>query len=143
MRQLSESFGSLFLYGHNVFQADATKLTELPENPFVMVTETWLGPALTKPLTELERPKVQREIEALYDHFLKNLKSIAQGPITLVLKAPYHREKNARHFLPKLPAILTKHATILPLSEHKRPSLFYERKNQLVSREVWKIRIGG
>ncbi|MBT5516626.1 hypothetical protein HOK22_01800, partial [Candidatus Peregrinibacteria bacterium] len=48
---------------YKLFEADATKLTadQIPANTSI-VTETWLGPMLTKELTELERPKVQREV---------------------------------------------------------------------------------
>lgn len=126
-----------------IFQADATKLTteQLPQEPFVVVSETWLGPALNRPLTPIERPKVQREIEAVYEAFFKNLSEICKEPTTVVFTAPYHREGNERHFLPKLPEILEKYGKVLPLSDHERPSLFYERKNQLVSREIWKLQI--
>ena len=128
-----------------LFTKDATKLTEqdLPASPFVIVTETWLGPALEKALTDLERPKVQREIETLYESFFSNLKSILKKDqsIKMVFTAPYHRGGNERHFLPRLPEILEKHCKIIPLSEHKRPSLFYERKGQFVSREIWKLEI--
>jgi len=131
-----------------VFQADATKLTadQLPKDAFAIVTETWLGPALQKPLSELERPKVQREIEALYEDFFSNLAEVkksrtSKDPFTIVFTAPYHRTGNERHFLPNLPDILKKYTKIIPLSDHERPSLFYERKGQLVSREIWKVAI--
>jgi hypothetical protein len=121
--------------------ADATKLTkkELPKQPFVVVTETWLGPALKQVLSPLERPKVHREIESLYDAFFSNLRKQIEAPLTVVFTAPYHRENHERLFLHNLPAILKKHAEIVPLSKHERPSLFFERKQQLVSREIWKI----
>ncbi len=121
--------------------ADATKLTkkELPKQPFVVVTETWLGPALKQVLSPLERPKVHREIESLYDAFFGNLRKQIEAPVTVVFTAPYHRENHERLFLHNLPAILKKHAEIVPLSKHERPSLFFERKQQLVSREIWKI----
>lgn len=125
-----------------IFKADATKLKkeDLPDENFVIVTETWLGPALRKPPTTLELPKIQREVEALYENFFANLREIAPEKI-VVFTAPYHREKNKRNFLPNLPNILERHCEIIPLSEHERPSLFYERKDQLVSREIWKVRI--
>jgi tRNA G10 N-methylase Trm11 len=132
----------------HIFQADATKLTaeQIPSpSHFTIVTETWLGPILEKPLTDLERPKVQREIEALYEAFFSNLKKILAGteitPVTMVFTAPYHRSGKDRHFLPNLPKILAEYTEIIPLSDHERPSLFFERKNQLVSREIWKVRI--
>ncbi len=127
-----------------VFHADATQLTaeNLPNEPFAIVSETWLGPALNRPLTPIERPKVQREIEALYEAFFKNLSSVLKTPSTVVFTAPYHREGNNRHFLPHLPEILKKYGKIIPLSDHERPTLFFERKEQLVSREIWKVQVG-
>ncbi len=126
-----------------VFEADATKLTEsqIPSTPFTIVSETWLGPRLTKLPSPAELKQIQNEVEALLDAFLKNLKKITASPVTLVITAPFHKEKNDRHFLPTLPAILAKYAEIVPLSDHERPSLFYERKDQTVGREIWKLMI--
>lgn len=124
-----------------LFVKDATQLTakDLPAEPFTIVSETSLGPRLTKPLTAEERSQVYLELETLYLGFFKNLKSILTVPVTMVFTAPYHREGNLRHFLPNLPLILGTYATILPMSDHERPSLFYERKDQMVSREIWKL----
>lgn len=122
-----------------VFHADANKLTEIPGT---IVTETWLGPPMENPPTDLERPKLQREIEALYESFFSNLKKILKSPTTVVFTAAYYKNKNERHFLPNLPAILEKYTEIIPLSDHERPSLFYERKNQVVGREIWKVVVG-
>jgi tRNA G10 N-methylase Trm11 len=132
------------LQGHvEVFQADATKLTaqQLPKEPFVMVTETWLGPVLSHAPSALELPKIQREIEGLYSDWLHNLKKIIKEELTIVFTAPYHREHNDRHFLPRLPELLAEYGEIVPLSTHERPSLFYERKGQIVGREIWKLTI--
>lgn len=124
-----------------LFQADATKLQadQVPDYPFCIVTETWLGPALNKPPSPLELPKIQREIENLYHDFFTNLKKIIKKPVTMVFTAPYHREGHKRHFLPQLPQILAESCQIVSLSEHARPTLFFERKHQIVSREIWKI----
>ena len=123
-----------------IFAADATALTpaDLPKGDFVVVTETWLGPILEKTLSPLEMPKVHREIEALYEAFFSSLQKVAPG-VTVIFAAAYHRDKGERHFLTNLPEILKKYCEIVPLSDHERPSLFYERKTQLVSREIWKV----
>lgn len=124
-----------------IFKKDARELSEsdLPEEKFCIVTETWLGPNMTAAPTRQEREKIQREIETLYEDFFRNLKKIVAEPITVVFTAPYHREGNERHFLPNLQEILERHGKVIPLSNHKRPSLFYERKQQIVSREIWKM----
>jgi tRNA G10 N-methylase Trm11 len=129
---------------YSLFQADATRLTknQLPATDFSIVTETWLGPLMTQCPSPLELPKIQREIEAVYEGFFDNLRRIVKEPTTVVFTAPYHKEKNLRHFLPRLPEILRLNTKIVPLSDHERPSMFYERKNQIVGREIWKVIIG-
>jgi tRNA G10 N-methylase Trm11 len=127
-----------------LFEADATTLTteQTPDGPFTIVSETWLGPRLTKLPPPSDLVQIQTAVEDLFDAFLANLKKISDAPITLVLTAPFHKEKNDRHFLPHLPEILACHAQIIPLSDRERPSLFYERKDQTVGREIWKLKIG-
>ena len=126
-----------------LFTADATLLkpTDLPTEPFAIVSETTLGPRLTKLPAPDELKKIQTDIETLLDQFLANLKKIIKNPVTLVFTVPFHKEKNDRHFLPRLPEILARHAEIISLSDHERPSLFYERKDQTVGREIWKVLI--
>lgn len=131
-----------------VFHANATalKVDQLPSTPFAIITETWLGPVLKQCPTPLELPKIQREIETIYEDFFSNLKELwekreSKAPLSVVFTAPYHRDSQNRHFLPNLPEILQKYGKIIPLSDHERPSMFYERKNQVVSREIWKVEI--
>lgn len=123
---------------------DATKLTaeDIPTKPRFLVSETTLGPALLHALPADELKKIQVELETLYEAFFKNLKAIVKEPLTVVFTAPYHRLGNERLFLPHLPKILGKYTEIVPLSDHERPSLFFERKDQFVSREIWKLIVG-
>ncbi len=123
---------------------DATELTpsDIPQGLRFIVSETTLGPALLRPLTPKEMKEVHMELESLYEAFFKNLKKIVTEPLTVVFTSPYHRIGNERLFLAHLPKILEKYTTIVPLSDHERPSLFFERKDQLVSREIWKVEIG-
>lgn len=129
---------------YSIFEADAKRLSaaELPSEDFVIVSETWLGPLLTQFPSPLELPKIQREIEAIYEAFFSNLKSIVKSPTTMVFTAPYHKDKANRYFLPRLPEILAMNTKIVPLSDHERPSSFYERKQQIVGREIWKVVVG-
>lgn len=124
-----------------IFQADATELKpdQIPPFPFCIVTETWLGPRLTKLPNEEELSEIQKNVESLIEAFLANFKKQVSSPVTMVFTTPFHKDKNDRHFLPNLMEILTKYAKIVPLSDHERPSLFYERKDQTVGREIWKI----
>jgi len=139
---LGRTTGAIMDYA--LFQADATRLTknQLPSEDYSIVTETWLGPMLTQCPSPLELPKIQREIESLYEAFFDNMKRIVTSPVTVVFTAPYHKEKNKRYFLPRLPEILARNTKIVQLSDHERPSMFYERKNQIVGREIWKVVIG-
>ncbi|MFA5855659.1 MAG: hypothetical protein WC846_05310 [Candidatus Gracilibacteria bacterium] len=128
-----------------LFQCDATALAskDLPsatsKNNFVIVSETTLGP----PLSELPSPsrlkEIQADLESLYSAFFKNLKRIISSKVTVVFTAPYHKDRDDRYLLPYLPQILESYGDIVALSENSRPSLFYERKDQTVGREIWKI----
>lgn len=124
-----------------LFQKDATALTkkDLPEGNFVIVSETMLGPNLSKVPTKESLAKIQRDLEILYEAFFSNLKKIIDKPVTMIFTAPYHKDGDERIFLPNLPAILNKYVKVIFLSEHSRPSLLYERKDQFVGREIWKI----
>ena len=126
-----------------LFEADATQLKadQVPGGSFVIVTESYLGPLLLEPPKNQEKIKIQHELEQLYEDFFSNLKKILKKPVTLVFTAAYLKEGNERSFLPKLPGILAKYSKIIPLSEHERPSLFYERKGQIIGREIWKLEI--
>ncbi|MFA6024385.1 MAG: DNA methyltransferase [Candidatus Gracilibacteria bacterium] len=131
-------------FEYTVIQADAGALSpkDLPSGSFTIVSETWLGPRLTKLPSPQELAKIQTDVEELFENFLGHLKTVVKRPVTLVLTAPFHKEKNDRHFLPHLPEILASHGTIIPLQARERPSLFYERKDQTVAREIWKLKIG-
>ncbi len=123
------------------FVKDATELSkeDLPEGPFIMVSETSLGPPISRALPAHHLKNVQAELEDLYEAFFSRLKKIAPKNTVLVFTAPYHRLGNERLFLPHLPKIINRYAKIIPLSAHERQTLFFERKDQLVSREIWKI----
>lgn len=125
-----------------IFMKDATKLTkdDLPNGKFVIVTESYLGPQMSKAPSEADMNKIQSEIENIYEHFFSNLKKIAPGT-KVVFTAPYYKSGNDRFFLPNLHEILKRYTKIEALSEHERPSLFYERKDQIVGREIWKVTI--
>lgn len=124
-----------------VFLKDATELTkaDLPKQPFALVTETWLGQMISKTPTPEQIERIQSIAEKIYADFFDNLKRILPAGTIMVFTAPYHKIGNDRYFLEKLPKILEKNCKILPLSEHARPSLFYERKDQYVGREIWKL----
>ncbi len=122
---------------------DACEITaeDLPQEEFCIVTETWLGPALFKPLTSSERPVVEEQVEDLYHAFFKNLAKIVQKPTTVVFTAPYFRDGKDRYFIRALPQLLAQFGTIIPLSDSERPTLLFERNDQFTSREIWKIQI--
>lgn len=123
---------------------DATKLKEgesLPKSPFVIVSETYLGPPLNQPPDSKKLKTIQNEVEDLYKAFFKNLRVQITEPVLMIFTAPYHRIGEDRVFLPHLPAILDEYTQIIPLSRNDRPSLSFERKDQLVSREIWKVQI--
>ena len=122
-----------------LFFADAATLNplDLPPEPFTIVSETSLGPRLTK-LPSPAELKIQTDVETLLDEFSCEFKTNRQNPVTLVFTTPFHKEGNDRHFPPST-RNFARHTKIIPLSDRDRPSLFYERKDQTVGREIWKL----
>lgn len=112
-----------------------SELTTNEKSQIAIVSETFLGPVRG------EIKKIQPEIENLYGRFFSNLKKVAPKDTIMVFTAPYHKIKNDRFFLPNLQNILNKYTEVISLSDHKRPSLFYERTDQFVCREIWKVRV--
>ncbi len=127
----------------SILVQDATTLSEgMPEQPFVIVTESSLGPVLRGEAYPEEIAANQEMLEDLYERFFANLKQRIHTPTTMVFTAPYYRVGKHQHLLPHLPEILARYATVLPLSPEARPSILYERKDQWVGREIWKIIVG-
>lgn len=132
-----------------ITQQDAVKL-EITEKNFAVVTEPYLGPPLTFPPSEEKISKIQKELKDLYLKFLKNLKNHIKSHTNIIIIFPYIKVKNKKYFLGIAPEVeklgflsqdliskTTQNKFALKLTNHK--SLLYERKDQIVGREIWRF----
>jgi hypothetical protein len=127
---------------HSVFKHNALKPAVLARKPTIVVTETTLGPPLTKPLNQREIVKLLREAEELEESFFENLKR-SLGGVPVVCTFPVYVSKDrSLHFLPRLLHRIQELGYRLvslhhPLIEYtSRHTLLYLRPDQFVGREI-------
>ncbi len=128
---------------HEVFKQNATKSCTLPKNPTVIVTETSLGPGLSKPPTKQEVAKLLREAEALESAFFQNIAALLPD-VPIVCTFPvYITRDGVKHQLTKSLKMIDKlgyRLTGVHTPFHKkndRMSLVYLRPDQHVGREIF------
>lgn len=124
-----------------VWKQDATKAFALKTPPNVIVTETSLGPALTKRPAVRDAQKMVRDAEELEEKFLRNAAATLPGvPIVCTWPAWYMKTGQLR--LEKIWGKLDDigYKAVLPAGftadNPERPSLLYRRVDQLVGREI-------
>lgn len=129
----------------HVFKQNALKVSAdlVPRRPSVVVTETSLGPALTKPPTKREVSALVRKAEELERGFFEAMaKNFPDVPIVCSFPV-YVTRDGEKHFLKKIldtAAKLGYRVTSLKTPFHKttdRPSLLYMRPDQFVGREIF------
>ena len=125
----------------NVEKHDALKPFSFKTLPDVVVTETTLGPPLSKKPTKADVKKFVKESEHLQEAFLKNAAETLPG-VPLVCTWPFWRMGNENIRLEKIWKALDAagYEAVLPEGvdpeESERPSLLYQRKDQFVGREI-------
>ncbi|MFC1655803.1 TRM11 family SAM-dependent methyltransferase [Patescibacteria group bacterium] len=145
LKWLSEQFKVDLGLVRNIFVKDATKvvLEDLPERPDFIVGETYLGPPLFKLPSPDEIKKNFSEIEGIVLGSLKQFKNIAAKGGSIVLAVPFYRYRGGKHFLDNLVEKAGELGIVvdnLP-NGSKRGSLLYDRKDQVVGREIFRFKI--
>ncbi len=125
----------------DIWKQDARKPFALKNAPDVIVSETTLGPSLTRRPTVKDVEKWRRETDALQEAFLKNVSETLPGT-PLVLTWPVWFPKSRAVTLDKAMAACDKlgYRRVLPPGIDPalppRLSLLYRRKEQFVGREI-------
>ncbi|MDA1292778.1 MAG: hypothetical protein O3A81_03300 [bacterium] len=128
-----------------VSKHDATKPFSFKTLPDIVVTETSLGPNLSKKPTKADVKKLVKESEKLEEAFLMNAAATLPG-VPLVCTWPFWRMGTENIRLEKIWAALEKagYEAVLPEAiepeNPERPSLLYQRKDQFVGREIVLLR---
>ncbi|MDO8648798.1 MAG: RsmD family RNA methyltransferase [Candidatus Peregrinibacteria bacterium] len=124
-----------------VWKQDAQKPFELKEKPDIVVTETTLGPPLTKAAPLREAEKMKNEVERIEAGFFENAAKTLPGvPVVCIFPVWFHSKGEVR--LEKIWTLLGKlgyQATLPPGIKPDTPgrlSLTYRRPDQFVGREI-------
>ena len=125
----------------DVSKHDATKAFKLKDLPDMVVTETTLGPNLSKKPTKRDATKLRNDNQKLQEAFLRNAAETLPG-IPLVCTWPFWRLGSELIRMEKLweklddigySAVLPADA---PVEDPTKLSLLYQRKDQFVGREL-------
>ncbi len=106
-----------------------------------VVCEGYLG----KPKKSLPHQKILKKeiafLEDLYEHLFVNLKSVLKEGSSVVICLPCFKDRGKYIFLENvLEKIKDLGYSAVALSEARRGSLIYDRKDQIVGREIFKFR---
>jgi tRNA G10 N-methylase Trm11 len=136
-----------------LFCRDATTLSaqDLPEKIDLVITESYLGPPVTRiPSTE-EIKKTHTHIREIVTKFFANLRQILPIGTPIIICLPVYRSQSGYIRIDNLtdkisgygfkaePLISNKFAAKFGLKTQESPSLMYDRPDQLVGREIWKF----
>ncbi len=136
-----------------LFTKDATQLeaSDIPKPIDAIVTESYLGPPFSKMPTPENVEKTFNNIKTIVFGFLKAIGQIIPKGTPVILCVPVYRDKERYHFIdgftemiPRLgytmePLIPDHLAQKEGLRIFQRPSLVYDRPDQIVGREIWKL----
>ncbi len=117
----------------HTWEADATKLTELPPKS-VIVSEGYLGTPIHTNLRGNQISAIVDPVNALYHAFLKQARTLLKQGDQMVLSMPCWASEGATLHLPVLDQIAKLGYATKQHSGHD--TLVYRRENQFVGREI-------
>ncbi len=120
----------------DVFTADATKISKVPESDYSIVTEGYLGTMLSNIPTPDQIEQLRNELSQLYLGFLKNIKSLSNQPKSIVLSLPCWQTKEALNMLEIIDQIKNLGYTVKQFKSVETSSLIYKREEQIVGRQI-------
>ncbi|MFA5830141.1 MAG: hypothetical protein WC843_06690 [Candidatus Gracilibacteria bacterium] len=137
----------------SLFVQDATQLIarDLPAKIDAIVTESYLGPPVSKMPIPENVEKTFDNIKALIFGFLKAVGKIIKPGTPIVISVPVYRDHQKFHFIEGLSEIIPRLGydtePLIPdqlaqregLRMFQRPTLVYDRPDQIVGREIWKL----
>jgi len=137
-----------------LFNKDATKIqkSDLPEKITAVVSETFLGPPVSRTPTPSQIEETQGLVENLLAGFLTNLKPLLAKDATVVLTLLAYREGNHYLTLTRLHQHLEKFGFVadpllsaelveaLGLDAKAAATMIYERPDQTVCREIIRLK---
>lgn len=119
-----------------VFEADATKITTVPDSEYSIVTEGYLGTMLSNSPTVEQLTSLRAELSELYLGFLKNILSLRNKPNSVVLSIPCWQTNNGLEMLEIIDQIKKLGYTVKQFKSVGTTNLIYKREEQIVGRQI-------
>jgi tRNA G10 N-methylase Trm11 len=155
MKQAKAGNGKAISAKFQLFQKDATKIlkSDLPRDLSAVISETFLGPPVSRTPTPSQIQETQAMIENLLAGFLTNLKPLLTPEASVVLTLLAYRDGRDYITLGKLHQHLEKlgfrQEKLIPQDIQEKLNLpagtgeemIYERPDQTVCREVIKLKL--
>lgn len=136
LKWLEEEFHTPQIEAKNLFQHDATQ--DFPKEKMSadmsIVTEGFLGPALTGFPDPSQQEKIFHDLHQINRHFFSHISQYIRMGQKLVMTFPYFRTGQKAVYYPE--AFLREYANNGFAVQNELRSLLYERKTQVVGREV-------
>ncbi|MDQ5943483.1 MAG: hypothetical protein QG675_251 [Patescibacteria group bacterium] len=126
-----------------IFMADATKIRDVPDRSYHIVTEGFLGSAQNNIPSPNQIEELRAELSMLYLNFLKNLKTVARTPESIVLTLPCWKQKEGLERLNIVDQIQKLGYTIKQFQSVEFDEVIYKRPNQIVGRQILSIKPKG
>lgn len=120
----------------SVFVADATLLTNTPEEPFVVVTEGFLGTMMSYTPSIEEVEVLRGELGKLYLDFLTNLAGLKLHPNSIVITLPCWQTSAGLKKLNIIDQIKNLGYTVKQFKSTSDEDLIYKRDTQIVGRQI-------
>jgi len=133
----------------DTFKKDATQISQTDiQDTNAIIAETYLGPPLKKLPPSHVIKQTFHTLSTLYLNFFKNLSTLLPKGFPIVIAIPAYKSNNDYIYIENLPQKIEqlgyKQENLLPqtlnLPTNKRNSLIYDRKNQVVAREIIKFK---
>ncbi len=138
---------------YKLFVSDATKLQkkDLPHEPDLIVTESYLGPPQSRLPSPEEIKKNFKRIEEMAYRFLKSVSELIKPGTPIVMSTLTYKNDRSYHYINSIPETAAKLGykveALIPkeisdkfnLTTHRRKSLIYDRPDQTVAREIFKF----
>lgn len=132
-------------YSYELFLKDATKIdaVDIAILPSAVVSEVYLGPPQSKVPASREIVENFAEVEDIILGTLKALKGNVRQGGNIVLALPFYRDRDRNHFIDNLDGKIKKLGYEIEelFGAIKRGSLLYDRKDQIVGREIFKLKL--
>lgn len=125
----------------HLFMQDATQALSVPDQPYSIVTEGYLGTPFSTAPQPGQLAQLQHELGNLYVSFLQNILACTHQPESIIITMPIWQTTNGLKQLKVIDQIPKLGYTIKQFAFAKNQPLIYKRPHQIVGRQIMALQI--